>query len=385
MLLIARKNLFSERLRLCISVGGVALAVFLISLLLSLYRGWEEKVGGFVENSNVDMWIASEGAQDFLAAASLLPTEGDNAVQATNYLNSNQAVETWSPLIVRSMEGVRVVKLSPTKERVGKRMDIHFIGFDLTTRLGGPIEVVEGSNTPGDGEVIIDQALGKRYGIRVRDLLRAGGKDWKVVGMSKGGDFVATQTVFVSHQQAQEALSMTGITTFYVLQLTPNADPVKFKTDLEILSSQIVVHTREDFAEQTRRRVLSDVLPILFVVLALAFIVGLAVAGLTIYTATIEKTREFGILKAVGFRNGYLYRLVFEQSAVTAFLGFLVGMGLTLLLGPFASDLVPQFVLFTRWQDVLVVAGVTMGMAIIAGYIPVRRLAAIDPVSVFKG
>jgi putative ABC transport system permease protein len=385
MLLIARKNLFSERLRLCISVGGVALAVFLISMLLSLYRGWEEKVGGFVENSNVDMWIASEGAQDFLAAASLLPTEGDNAVQARNYLNSSQAVETWSPLIVRSMEGVRVVKLSPTKERVGKKMDIHFIGFDPTTRLGGPIDVVAGSDTPGDGEVIIDQALGKRYGIRVRDLLRAGGKDWKVVGMSKGGDFVATQTVFVSHQQAQEALSMTGITTFYVLQLTPNADPVKFKTDLEILSSQIVVHTREDFAAQTRRRVLSDVLPILFVVLALAFIVGLAVAGLTIYTATIEKTREFGILKAVGFRNGYLYRLVFEQSAVTAFLGFLVGMGLTLVLGPFASDLVPQFVLFTRWQDVLVVAGVTMGMAIIAGYIPVRRLAAIDPVSVFKG
>jgi putative ABC transport system permease protein len=131
--------------------------------------------------------------------------------------------------------------------------------------------------------------------------------------------------------------------------------------------------------------VLSDVLPILFVVLALAFIVGLAVAGLTIYTAAIEKTREFGILKAVGFRNGYLYRLVFEQSAVTALLGFLVGMGLTLLLGPFASDLVPQFVLFTRWQDVLLVAGVTMGMAVIAGYIPVRRLAAIDPVSVFKG
>ena len=101
MLLIARKNLFSERMRLFISVGGVALAVFLISLLLSLYRGWEEKVGGFVENSNVDMWIASEGAQDFLAAASLLPTEGDDAVRARNYLNSNRSVESWSPLIVR--------------------------------------------------------------------------------------------------------------------------------------------------------------------------------------------------------------------------------------------------------------------------------------------
>ena len=87
----------------------------------------------------------------------------------------------------------------------------------------------------------------------------------------------------------------------------------------------------------------------------------------------------------MGFRNSYLYRLVFEQSAVTAMLGFLVGIGLTLLVGPFASDVVPQFVLFTRWQDVLVVAGLTVGMALIAGYIPVRRLAAIDPVSVFKG
>lgn len=384
MLLIARKNLFSERMRLFISVGGVALAVFLISLLLSLYRGWEEKVGGFVENSNVDVWIASEGAQDFLAAASLLPTEGDEAVRAMNYLNGNQSVESWSPLIVRSMEGVRVEKLTPTKERLGKKMDIHFIGFDPVTRLGGPVEVIEGSDTPDTGEVIIDEALSKRYGIRVRDVLRAGGKDWKVVGKSKGGDFVATQTVFVNHQQAQEALSMSGITTFYVLNLESNADPVAFAEELEKLTPQIVVHTREEFAAQTRERVLSDVLPILFVVLALSFIVGLAVTGLTIYTATIEKSREFGILKAVGFRNSYLYRLVFEQAAVTALLGFLVGMGLTLVLGPFASDLVPQFVLFTRWQDVLVVAGVTVGMAVIAGYIPVRRLAAIDPVSVFK-
>ena len=61
MLLVARKNLFSEHTRLLISVGGVALSVFLISLLLSLYRGWDEKVGGFVENTNVDIWVGSIG------------------------------------------------------------------------------------------------------------------------------------------------------------------------------------------------------------------------------------------------------------------------------------------------------------------------------------
>ena len=119
-------------------------------------------------------------------------------------------------------------------------------------------------------------------------------------------------------------------------------------------------------------------------ILILAFIVGLAVSGLTIYTATVEKAREYGILKAVGFTNGYLYRVVFEQSLVIGMLGFLIGAGLTVAVGPFIEDLVPQFVMFVRWQDILLVAGITLLMALLAAYVPVRLLAAIDPVAVFK-
>ena len=73
MLLIARKNLFSERIRLAISVGGVALSVFLIGILLSLYRGWDEKVGEYVEMVPADLWVAAEGTTDFIQAASVLP------------------------------------------------------------------------------------------------------------------------------------------------------------------------------------------------------------------------------------------------------------------------------------------------------------------------
>lgn len=389
MLLLARNNLFSERMRLVISVGGVALAVFLISLLLSLYRGWDEKVGGFVENSSVDLWIASEGAEDFLTAASLLPTEGPEAEEASNYLNAHAFVDEWSPLIVRLVKGLRVDHISDTEEKLGTKMDIHLVGFDPATRLGGPIEVIEGKDTPGPGDVIIDERISQRYGIDVGDVLRAAGRDWRVVGKSTGGDFVATQTVFVLHSEAQETLRLKGATTFFVVKVREGQDPAKLKIDIEELAAMadvpIVAHTRGEFAANTRGRILDNILPILFVVLALSFIVGLAVAGLTIYTATIEKAREYGILKAVGFPNMYLYRLVLEQSAVTALMGFVVGIGLTLIVGPFTADFVPQFVLFTRWQDVLMVAAATVVMAVLAAYIPVRRLAQIDPTAVFKG
>jgi len=49
------------------------------------------------------------------------------------------------------------------------------------------------------------------------------------------------------------------------------------------------------------------------------------------------------------------------------------------------QDLVPQFVVFVRWQDLLGITGATLLMALIASFIPVRRLAQIDPVTVFKG
>ena len=384
MLLVARKNLFAERTRLAISVGGVALSVLLIMLLLALYRGWDEKVGGFVEDSEVDVWIASKGAKDFLAAASLLPAGGEEGQQAAQFLDSRTDIEQWSPLVVRQMEGVKVEIEDDGGEKIGKEMNLQFIGYDLETGLGGPIEIIDGEGDPTGDEVVIDEAIRKRYGVDVGDLVKAGETNWNVIGVSKGGDFVATQTVFVSHEQAQQALDMADRTTFVAVQMKDGADPTALKETIEDNEPRFKVFTREEFASNTRERILSNVIPILLMVLGLAFIVGLAVSGLTIYTATVEKQREYGILKAVGFKNAFLYRVVLEQSMVTGLLGFFIGVGLTFVITLFASDFVPQFVTYLRPIDVAFVAVVTLIMSGIAAYIPVRRLASIDPVAVFK-
>ena len=379
MLLVARKNLFSERTRLIISVGGVALSVFLISLLLSLYRGWDEKVGGYVEQANVDIWVGSIGTRDFLSAASIIP------LQQSQSLNLQPEVKAWSPIIVRPMQGLKVKFLDdPKRDSEGTEMNIQFIGFDPAKNIGGPIKITEGKAEPGPGEVIIDKALEKRYGVHLNNVISAGGKRWTVVGISEGGDFVATQTVFVSLAEAQTALQMDNLATFLGIQLADGVNPDTYAAKVETDIPQASAFTRAEFVASTRELVLGNVLPILFVVLILAFVVGLAVSGLTIYTATIEKSREYGIIKAVGFKNIYLYRLVFEQALVTGALGFVIGVALTLSFGSFAASRVPQFVTLVRWTDLLMVLGLTIVMSLAAGYVPVRRVAAIDPVEAFK-
>jgi putative ABC transport system permease protein len=376
MLLVARKNLFSEHTRLAISVGGVALSVFLISLLLSLYRGWDEKVGSFVEQSDVDLWAGSIGMNDFITAASIVPLDG------TEVLNGFAEIKQWSPIIVRPMTGAKVSVGQPPDK--GRKMNLELIGYDTNTGISGPLKIVAGKSAPGKDEVIIDKALASRNGLKLDDVLSVGGQSWTIVGISEGGDFVSAQTIFVSLEQAQQALGMENQSTFIGLRLSDGTDPQHFADEIATLEPGAIAFTRAQFAAQTRDIVLGDVLPILMIVLVLAFIVGLAVSGLTIYTATIEKAREYGIIKAVGFSNRYLYRLVFEQAIVTGALGFLIGIGLTFLFGPLASKQVPQFVTLVRPQDLLLVFGATVVMSLAAGYVPVRRLAAIDPVAAFK-
>ena len=375
MLLVARKNLFSERTRLAISVGGIALSVFLIGILLALFRGWSQQVGGFVENVPADLWVASDGTTDFIAAASILPDGLGRQLQLL------PDVDTVSPLIVRPLE---VYKQGDDQDDT---FDVQLVGYDPRIGLGGPLAIVEGKSPPGPGEIVIDKRTSDRHGVEIGDRLVRGTKSVIVVGKSSGGDFVFTQVGFVTIPTAIDFLKLDPVSarTFFVLTLEDPSQRDLFARRLAVAAPEVKFVTGEQFATETRDRILGNVLPILIVVLVVAFIVGLAVAGLTIYTATVEKSREYGILKAEGFTNPFLYRVVFEQSMITGALGFLLGAGLTLLAAPFAEDSVPQFVVFVRWQDIAGVAGSTLLMALIAAYIPVRRLASIDPVMVFKG
>ncbi len=375
MLLVARKNLTSERTRLAISVGGIALSVFLIGILVALFRGWDEKVGEYVEEVPADLWVASAGATDFIQAGSVLPDS------VGTLLSLLPEVDTVSPLIVRPME---LAKEGTDRD---DGFDIQIVGYDPAIGLGGPLAVVEGKSPPGPGEIVIDKALSDRYGVDIGDRLVRGSSSLTVVGKSSGGDFVFTQVAFVTLETAVDFLGIEPNTqrTFFLLTLEDPAQTEVVAKRLEANAPGVIFITGAEFADETRDRILGNILPMLVVVLTVAFVVGLSVAGLTIYTATVEKSREYGILKAEGFTNGFLYQVVLVQSLVTSALGFLLGASATVLAAPFAQDLVPQFVVFVRWQDILGITAATLVMALIAAFIPVRRLAKIDPVMVFKG
>nr|MDQ6928504.1 FtsX-like permease family protein [Actinomycetota bacterium] len=100
--------------------------------------------------------------------------------------------------------------------------------------------------------------------------------------------------------------------------------------------------------------------------------------------ATVEKTREYGVLKAIGVSNRRLYVIVLQQSLLAAMGGLVFGCVLSLLLGPAVERIVPVFVTQIRVGDIVFASVGALLMAVAASFVPARRMARLDPAEVFR-
>ena len=71
------------------------------------------------------------------------------------------------------------------------------------------------------------------------------------------------------------------------------------------------------------------------------FIISATVIGVFLYVITLQKTHLFGVLKAQGFTNGYLAKMVFAQTFILSLIGTIIGFLLTLLTGTFLPPVIP--------------------------------------------
>jgi putative ABC transport system permease protein len=144
------------------------------------------------------------------------------------------------------------------------------------------------------------------------------------------------------------------------------------------------VFTQDGFATSIRKEIDETFLPVIAILVGIGLLVGASVVGLTIYTATIERSREFGVMRAVGGSSGYLYRIVLSQSAMLTTGGYLCGVLAAWVVAQLAAAAVPEFTTDFQLLDIAAVLAATALMAVVASFIPARRINGIDPAIVFK-
>ncbi len=363
---VARRNLFSEKARFAISVAGVGFAVLLILIVLALYRGFSRSGQTFSDLPG-DLWVVQQGTTDPFHSLSLLDSERIAGVGQT------PGVAATIPVLSRQME------FDAGSDTASAR----FMALAIPESL--PLsDEVRGNYVPAPGRVVIDSTLSRKAGLNAGDDVVVGGERLVIDHVRSAGGESFQQFVFMNFGDAERAFGVRDIVNYAMVIVSPGADPKDVAAAIPVRNAAVSVFTPDGFAESVRKEINESFLPIITILLAIGFVVGAAVVGLTIYTATIERSREYGVMKAVGGSPGFLYRIVLSQSAMLTTAGFVVGLGAAVGVAWLAAELVPDFATDFQPGDVLGVLLAAILMAILASFVPVRRINSIDPAMVFK-
>jgi putative ABC transport system permease protein len=139
------------------------------------------------------------------------------------------------------------------------------------------------------------------------------------------------------------------------------------------------IYTVEEFAAQFNVNSIAMLNDFIYVVIGIASIVGFIVVFMAMYTAVLERTREIGILKAVGAGPGYILRILFRETLMLAIIGTAVGIGLTFGTQWLMAHAVPatlvQETVYKWWP---IAAAIAIAGALIGTVVPAIRAVKQD-------
>jgi putative ABC transport system permease protein len=366
---LARRNLLKERTRLAISIGGVAFAVTLMILLRGLYMAYEEKVRDFYGAMHVDAWVMQSGTADKLADSAL-----------------KRSLEPKLAAVAGVAEALPYKARHATFKLNGAEAELYIAGFD-NVRSGadtGPLRMESGTRAISDDQIIVDKVFAHKHGLTLGDGLDILGEKLAVAGISSGGDFVSFQYGFVTNDRARTLLKNKDLVNAFLLRLEPGADLETVTAGVKSVTKHTAVKSAAEVIEENERVVKKGFLPVLGVLMAIGFCVGVAVIGLTIFSAVLEHRREYGVLKALGARPTQMLTVVAVQALSAAVAGYVAGIVVSLLAARAAAEWVPQFVTHLVLGDVLAVGVVALLMGLTAAVIPLRSIAHVDAAIVFR-
>lgn len=369
MLRLAFRNLFQNKIRLVISVGGVALALLLILALDAIMTGVEQQVTTYIDHAGADVWVSQENVRNMHMAYSAL------APQIANRVRNVTGVESATPILY----------LTSLVEIGNDRNAAYVIGLPYEFDAGGPWQIVEGKKIPDTGEIIVDRGIARRGGVTIGDQVKVLGKEFTIAGLSDGTAFIAGSVVFISRKDWMRLQSKSDSISFVLVKIVANESPAEVAARIESEVPKVTAQSRQSFADQERQVIKDMTTDLITIMNSVGSMIGLAVMALTVYTATLARRTEYGVLKALGARNADLYRAVLGQAFISVALGLALGFAFTLLLVMLVPRTDLPIAMEISGESLVKVSGVSIIIAALSALLPIKQIAGLDPAMVFRG
>lgn len=364
-LTLAIRNLVQDRTRLLLSVAGVALATMLVLLLNGFVTGFNQQLSTYADHTPGSVVALQKGGRNLLVSTSLIPPASREQVRAVD------GVDEAIPVLLRTT----ILELQ------GQRRAIYLVGYDRALG-GGPWKLTAGRE-PADDEIVLDRVLASRHDLVVGGAVRVLGRTFTVSGLSDETTSWMLSFAFLNKGAAESLFLTPGATSLLLVKPSPGVAPETVRDRLRERTG-LGAELKATLAENDRQFFLRYFSPPIQLMAAIASLVGALVVGLVLYTATIERQREYGMLKAIGARGRTLYRVTLLQALAVTALGVLPGVGLAFAASGIIEALRPQFSNAYDARSVATAIAASFVMALVATLLPTRVIAGLAPADVFR-
>jgi putative ABC transport system permease protein len=207
-------------------------------------------------------------------------------------------------------------------------------GFDTLTgldleefrKLNGGFHFLKGGPLVDDDDIIVDEFYAQQKHLQVGETIELINHTWKVSGIFESGKLAR---ICVKLHVLQALTGNPGHLSQIFIKVD---DPGKAQSVVDALRVKYPgyqIYTMEEFTSLLSINSVGLLKNFIGVVIGIAVVVGFIVVFMAMYTAVLERTREIGILKAVGGSSALVLNILFRETLLLALLGSVLGIALT--------------------------------------------------------
>lgn len=363
---VGRRNLFSERRRAALGIAGVSVALLLVVILDGIVNGAIRDTTRYIDTSPAGVFVAQRGVTNMHMASSSLPLSDVEEIRGLPGV-------AWADPILYAPDSLATAD--------GRQL-AYVIGYVPGGR-GGPVSLAAG-RAPGPGGIVIDDRAAGTLGVAVGDPVRVLGRSWLVSGLTSGLTNIANTVAFVRFEDFAAARSLSGIASYVLVGTSgAGASPDLVARRIETATGLTALPTARFSAQE--RALIKDMTAELMQIMTLAaFLIGLAVIGLTLYAATLSRLREIGVMKALGARPRRLADVVLSQALWTIGAAVVLALALALVLAWLLARSSGNISVVLEATSVVRVAVGGAVLGALGAIAPLIRVWRVDPVTVFR-
>jgi len=352
------RNLLHRPIRTGLSVLAVAVEVAMILLMVGLSDGLLQESQRRTRGVGADIMVrpSTSSAAMSLGAADIPEKMAEKLVELFPEIQSAMGVVVSTPGDLQTITGVE---------------------WDRFTVMADGVRFFEGRGLEGEFDAVVDDVYARHRKLSVGDKVRFLNRDFTLVGIIESGKM---SRVFVPIATMQDVMGWEGSYSQLFLKLHDPEETRDVIAKVKQALPTYPVYAIEDFLALAAADIQAMAGQFVNVIIAIAVAIGFIVVLLSMYTAILERTREIGILKALGGSKAYIITVVLRESGAVCAMGILVGFGIGYLGKAVAESNFPLITIlidpeWLLWSAVIAVVGSTLG-----ALYPAARAARQDPI-----